>query len=704
MADSLVQDYRTREDEEQESKKNKVRFADISLTAAWIAATYQAYSPEQIRKDIHQQWASKITKEIAKDPKFKEVFGSKDRRESRQDYTARRSQQVQIERLIQDLVASHGDQLFEKGLPTQATIRQSASELIKHDYQGLADKQTDLLTTIATSQNQVAQAFKEQADKNNQRFTKSTGIYKRKPEELEAIKRQEKASFASEVITRRELKESLSSVTDSKAREQFIEQSQLSQKALAKVLADPHAKELSEAEFVQALRTQINHELYNKRGRKRYKIKELDEERLARLGQYYSRFVSERPLSEQTAPSPQPQSTQSVTTPTLPKSEPLPKTQSMPKPTSNFNWFKLNLNLPKLDLGGLNSLFKSFFSGFNDWFGSLVGKAGGLLSKLPGLGGLFGGGAAAGGAAGAAGAGAAATAGAGAAAAGATGTAAAAGAAATVEIWGPILIVVAIVAILILLIVLMLFNNPVAKPQALMPAPSPVAVAPTSTLTPPYKTAGENLEAVMTLSAQETCTPLAMIKAISRREAPGVWNYSETDFDFYNSYPWWTSETINDSLESDKTKVCSGYGYDTCSNLIPTDSKFAGTYCKSGPINGICAAGANVMGPMQFEQGTWNGYKSEVETLLIQIASAREADRRVILDAFLAAGLKLHDNSGATNCENWTAAEIENAAKRYYGKCIYTIGAGGNYCQEVCDYYNEYSSITVDCSLAGSGT
>ena len=63
MADAFAQEYRTREDEEQTSQeKNKVRFADISLTAAWIAASYQAFSPEQIRKDIQQEWVKSIAK------------------------------------------------------------------------------------------------------------------------------------------------------------------------------------------------------------------------------------------------------------------------------------------------------------------------------------------------------------------------------------------------------------------------------------------------------------------------------------------------------------------------------------------------------------------------------------------------------------------------------------------------------------------
>jgi len=581
MADSLTQDYRTKEDEEQESQKPKVRFADISTTAAWIAATYQAFSPESIRKSIQNEWVNKTTEEISRDPKFKELFARRKRNETRKEYLDRRKQQVEIRSLISDLVGAHSDQLFEQKEEIQKAIQQTSADLIKNDYQSLEAKQEDLLTAITEVQNKIATPFKEQNDKNNQRFEKPTLLYKRKPENLTAIRQKEKEEFLKQIIMRRK-------------------------------------------------------------------------------------------------------------TSSIPKPQP-PKT----KPVSMPN---------------LGSILRSKLPSMYESMGTAVGKVGGFLSKLPGIGGLFGGGAAAAGTAGAAGAagaaGGAAAVGTAAGAAGAVGGAAvgAAGAAATVEIWGPILIVVTIVVLLGLLIALYVFNNPVVKPQALIPQPtsSPTVILPTVTPTKPYKTAGESLEAVMILSATETCTPLAMIKAISRREAGSVWNYSETEFNFYNSYPWWQDSSLDVSLKEDKNKICRGYGYDTCSNLIPNDSKFGGQYCKSGPISGLCAAGANVMGPMQFEQRTWNGYKGKVESILSKLSDSRQADRRVILDAFLAAGLKLHANSGATNCEHWTAEEIENAARRYYGKCIYTIGRGGNYCQEICEYYNEYSTQTVDCSAVGT--
>jgi hypothetical protein len=221
--------------------------------------------------------------------------------------------------------------------------------------------------------------------------------------------------------------------------------------------------------------------------------------------------------------------------------------------------------------------------------------------------------------------------------------------------------------------------------------------APTPTPNLSYLTPGENLEEIMTMSAENTCTPKAMIKAISRREAYGVWKYDSADFDFYNSFAWWQSSAINEAVEEDKKKVCRGYSYNTCTNVIAQDAKFASDYCGKGIVS-ICRSGLDVMGPMQFELGTWKGYIALVSKVLTELSVNREPDRRVILDAFLAAGFKLSASSKAESCTDWTPQEIKKAAKSYYGSCTYsTKKKEGNYCQEVCNYYNLYSDVKVDC-------
>ena len=205
MAEPAVdnqESYRTRQDEESDSQeKKKIRFADISLTAAWIAASYQAYSPEQIRKDIQQEWVSKVTKEISKDQKFKAVYATRQRGEDRQAYDSRRIQQIEIRRAVSDLVSAHGDQLFEKGAGTTANLRETLGELINSDYQNLQANRLDLINQISKTQAELAEGFSQQNEKNNRRFKEA--------ETLETIKNQEKAEHHAKVLTRRELKEEL---------------------------------------------------------------------------------------------------------------------------------------------------------------------------------------------------------------------------------------------------------------------------------------------------------------------------------------------------------------------------------------------------------------------------------------------------------------------------------------------------------------
>ena len=434
MADAFAQEYRTREDEEQTSQeKNKVRFADISLTAAWIAASYQAFSPEQIRKDIQQEWVKSITKEVSKDQKFKDLYATRQRGENRHAYDSRRMQQVEIRRAISDLVGAHGDQLFEKGLQTQAFLKESAKELIQNDYQGLANKQEELLAAIASSQTKLADTFKKQNSKNNQRFKKS--------EQLQEIANNEKAQHHAEVISRRELKQELTTKTDPKEQQQAITQSQISQKALARVLAGQNPSDLNEAGFLQAYRAEFNKELYDKRGHKRYKIDQINEERILKLGKYYSRYFSQVPAS------------------TLPKpiNKPLsqPITTSAPTPTKPFSisWPKWQFNFPRIDWSGLNSLFRSTSPQVGSAISGGLGNFAGFLSKLPGIGGFFGGSTVAG-----------ATAAGGTAAATVGGATAAGGLAAA----APIVLIIGLVVFLLILIMLVIFNNPVSQPQAII--------------------------------------------------------------------------------------------------------------------------------------------------------------------------------------------------------------------------------------------
>jgi len=715
MAEAVLsQDYRTREEEEQQAKEPKVRFQDISLAAAYLAATHQAFSPEQIRKDIQSQWVKTVTKELKRSDKFKGVYEGKRKAESRQEYSVRRNQQAALESAVADLMVSHGEQLFEKGIGTSTVTRESLGNFVNEDYKELDPVKAELLAEVARAQNKLAPGFKEMNEKNNKRF---------KGDRLAEIKQAEQIEAQSAIATRRELKAELApleqqaalieqskdSQTSKKAQLNKIKQQanairtekEIGQKAVSRILATHDINSLSEEEFLVLFRTEVNQTLYGRNGRKKYKIDKIDEEKLAATARHYSQYFKALPNQLRPRPLPTPPATQ--------------KSALRERLTPSFNWDALkgfkwpSFSFPKFDWSGIQGLFGPE-SSFSSVMGNGLTGMGNFLGKLPGLSGFFGGGAAGTAAAAGGTAAAGATAAAGGAAAATGGAAVAAGGAAAAPVLGIAAIAVVVVLLILILGVLAfsMFDNPSVKPYALSQQATPVPEAPlgvpstTVTPKPPFKIAEGDLEEVMVLAAESTCTPLAMIKAISRREAGSTWNYSEGQFGFYNSFPWWNNEEDYQAQPIQRPVICTGFGYNTCTNEIASDSQFAGDYCGSGPRSGICVANAEVMGPMQFEKGTWNGYKSSVEAKLSENGINRQADRRVITDAFIAAGLKLNRDSGATNCSAWSTQEIENAARRYYGKCTYTIGTGGNYCAEVCGYYNQYSEQTVDCNQIGS--
>ncbi len=371
------------------------------------------------------------------------------------------------------------------------------------------------------------------------------------------------------------------------------------------------------------------------------------------------------------------------------------------------------------------------FEGIGQFMGNITD---GISTAANAIRGLFGGAGGAGAAAevGALGAGAAgvtATTGAAVGAAGAAG-AAGAGAAATGAVflgltpvgWAIIGVVVLIIIVLIVVLLIGSGDKVTTQPAAFTPTPTVVEVqgisptplpdvTPTVTLTPPGGLAPitQNFAETITLASGKACIPPAMLEAIARRES-GLRLYSAEQYQLYDTYGWWGQSTT-------KTELCTGYSYNTCTNAVAPDTEFGGEFCGTGE-RAICSTGRNVMGPMQFEISTWSGYEERVKTAL----SINQADRRVITHAVLGAALKLKDNSKNTltpdnfNCapaegdpnpwtnQTWTAQHVRNAAERYYGKCTYSVSGtpvSGNYCKEVCDYYNELSTDAkqrVNCS------
>ena len=469
----LPTDYRTREDEErevEERKQNKkVRFQDISTTAAWIAAGYQAFTPEQIRQNIQKEWINKVTGEVSRDPKFRTLFEPRQRGEPPEDYNRRRVIQTQTKQAVNDLVGAYGDSLYSNSPETRSQIQETLSDLIDNDYQHLKGHETELLQAVAKSQENSAEQFKKINDKNNNRFNEK-GIYRRTPEQLQNLQNQEQVNFHSEVISRRVNKEDLAT-TDKKEQERLNIENQVTEHALSNVLAQDNAKNLTEEEFTNLFRIEINKQLYNKRGKKRYKIDGVDEVKIARISGYYKSYFNKTQPVQQ-IPQEQNETRNAPQTSTTRIKIP----QSI-QPTKNFfnrfNWADLKIKFGsfRIDFSGLNSLFKSNLSGMARSLSQGLGNFGGFLSKLPGIGGFFGGGTAVGGAA----VGASATAGGAAAGAAATG-AAAAGGGLLATVGAPLLIVGAIVLLVGLVFMLGFFNNPSVQPQAIIESLSPTPV------------------------------------------------------------------------------------------------------------------------------------------------------------------------------------------------------------------------------------
>lgn len=171
-------------------------------------------------------------------------------------------------------------------------------------------------------------------------------------------------------------------------------------------------------------------------------------------------------------------------------------------------------------------------------------------------------------------------------------------------------------------------------------------------------------------TAEAHCVPPAILLAISRMEASGVWGWSCEEVVFFSTDHWWggASQALLDR----------GYCYDTCART------------------GLCS-GTTVMGPMQFEENTWRG-----------VMPGYDLWDRCRLDlSLIAAAKKIKGNSGTgpSDCGPWDEATIRYVAYRYCGSCG-TYGCqlnpdpndscspacGYDYCSNVWYLYQQYES------------
>jgi hypothetical protein len=172
-------------------------------------------------------------------------------------------------------------------------------------------------------------------------------------------------------------------------------------------------------------------------------------------------------------------------------------------------------------------------------------------------------------------------------------------------------------------------------------------------------------------AAQKYCVPTAILMAISRMEASGVWGWRCEEIERYSTDNWWQNAT-----EEEKNR---GYCYDTCART------------------GLCT-GTTVMGPMQFEEKTWQGFMHGYSPM-----------DRCRLDLSLeAAAKKIKANSlSGANCGPWDEKTIRLVAFKYCGSCgtegckqsppnpnetLCSPACGYDYCGGVWTLYQQYEN------------
>lgn len=172
-------------------------------------------------------------------------------------------------------------------------------------------------------------------------------------------------------------------------------------------------------------------------------------------------------------------------------------------------------------------------------------------------------------------------------------------------------------------------------------------------------------------TSQDNCIPPAILMAISQMEAAGVWGWSCEEITFFSSPNWWVNAT-----EEQKNR---GYCYDTCART------------------GLCSR-TTVMGPMQFEEKTWQGIMPGYSLM----------DRCRLDLSLLAAAKKIKANSrtGPGECSGWEEDIVRwKVAYRYCGSCgtdgcrenpdksdSCSSACGYDYCGNVWLLYQQYAN------------
>lgn len=199
---------------------------------------------------------------------------------------------------------------------------------------------------------------------------------------------------------------------------------------------------------------------------------------------------------------------------------------------------------------------------------------------------------------------------------------------------------------------------------------------------------GKNYNEMVEIVAKKTCVPAALIKAFAAIESGDktqskIAFLPQDRFIKYNTYDWW-----NDPSTS-QAQVCEGIGYNHHTGLIPEGSQYAGARCMQAET--FTTVDVFSMGYLSLSEYVENAYRKRVLDLL----KVDKVDRRVFFDATVIAALHLKNTSTyrGDDCNNWEAKYIAKAACKYLSFCIYDMGKRtGDYCQEICDLYNGFTS------------
>jgi hypothetical protein len=203
----------------------------------------------------------------------------------------------------------------------------------------------------------------------------------------------------------------------------------------------------------------------------------------------------------------------------------------------------------------------------------------------------------------------------------------------------------------------------------------------------------QDLKEIFKEAAKKYCVPLPIILAISQIEASGVWNYTQDQVDKFTQAGWW--EKAGCKMEEKVPGDCTnGYCYDTC-KVYPEFN---------------CSQ-YSVVGPMQFEEGTWNGYAEQ-----LRIDLGRQPHRCNLKDSVFAAAMKIKAGSGTAEGEcDWREREdeediVRRTARAYCGSCGVEAECGDypapeceaanrpcgvNYCEAALILYNNYKNYNI---------